>query len=143
MMTVSLPLYLLLLANAALIVAGVFSVMRVERALAESAEFWKSPTGSALRNDNGIPDVERVCAAVAVLQRSVDELREQAPASEPITDRPVAHAVQMAQRGASVTDITASCGLNIGEAELLHRLHGRTVSQMPKPPGVTPVARSA
>lgn len=148
MMTVSLPLYLLLIANAALIVAAAFAVMRVERALRESAEFWKSPTGAALKSGSGddAPGEGRLIALrMAALQRAIDELaaRESTPVSEPVVDLPVAHAVRMAKRGASVADIKQSCGLNIGEAELLHRLHGRPTGDARPSSEATRVARSA
>ena len=139
MMTVSLPLYLLLIANAALIVAAAFAVMRVERALRETAEFWQTPTGATLKNASGDSSAEQnrlLALRMAALQRAVDELAAREPA-ETVVELPLAHAVRMAKRGASVSDISESCGLNTGEAELLHRLHGHPRSD------ATPVARSA
>ena len=145
MMTVSLPLYLLLIANAALIVAAAFAVLRVQRALEESVEFWRSPTGAAIRADksSASDDDSRVIASrMAALQRAVDELgrRERAVPQERVVDLSLEHAVRMAKRGASVDELTRRCGLNIGEAELLHRLHGR---QEAAPRETRPVTRSA
>ena len=148
MLTVSLPLYLLLIANAALIVAAAFAVLRVERVLRESAEFWKSPTGAALKTESGDDPAHQtrlIGLRMAALQRAVDELatRGSTVAKDAVVDLPVEHAVRMAKRGASVDDITRSCGLNIGEAELLHRLHGRPTQNAPPSPDATPIARSA
>jgi hypothetical protein len=39
---------------------------------------------------------------------------------------PIEHAVRMARHGASVDDLTRNCGLNIGEARLMQKLHGQT-----------------
>ena len=75
---------------------------------------------------------------IAALQKSVDELgrRAQSAPQDRVVDLAVEHAVRLAKRGASVEVLTRDCGLNIGEAELLHRLHG-------KQPDATPTARSA
>lgn len=145
MMTVTLPLYLLLIANAALIVAAAFAVLRVERALQDSAEFWRSPTGAAIkaRNPSGGDEQSRLIALrMTALQRAVDALgrREQVSVPERVVDLPLQHALRMAKRGASVGDLTRDCGLNIGEAELLHRLHGQQQKVLPD---TTPIARSA
>ncbi len=139
MITVTLPLYLLLLANAALIVAAAFAVMRVERALRESADFWASPTGAALDGDRKAePDRSNraLTIQIAAIQRSVEELARKAPVAN--TDRVVEmptmdHAVRMARRGASAADLSRSCGLNAGEAELLQRLHGQREARAPVP----------
>ena len=54
-------------------------------------------------------------------QRAADETQT---ASAPI-QLPIDNAIRMAKQGASVADLTRSCGLNLGEAELMKKLHGR------------------
>jgi len=38
---------------------------------------------------------------------------------------PMEHAARLAKGGASVDELTRNCGLNIGEARLIRRLHGQ------------------
>lgn len=136
MLTVTLPLYLLVIANAALIVAAAFAVMRVERALRESSKFWNSPTGAAIKADESdAPDRHSrlIELKIAALQKAIEDLgrRAEPPPESRVIDLPLEYAVRMAKRGASVDDLTRDCGLNAGEAELLHRLHGRRASAPP------------
>ena len=141
MLTVSLPLYLLVIANAALIVAAAFAVLRVERALRDSEEFWKSPTGAAIRSDQKASpgnDVRLIARQLKALERSIERMQRAAPPGPParVVELPMDHAVRMARRGATVTELTDQCGLNKGEAELLHRLHGKRKD-------TPPISRSA
>ena len=130
MMTVSLPLYLLLLANAALIVAAAFAVMRVERALHKSSEFWTSPTGAAMCDKSTAPAPagnDRLALQLKLMQQSINDLKHRVEDGRPdrSTDLPVQHAVRMVKRGANVDELADTCGLSLGEAELLRRLHGK------------------
>lgn len=64
-------------------------------------------------------------------ERLVQILREsQKPAALPVpplkNELPVEYAVRMARSGASVDDLVRGCGLNIGEAQLILRLHAST-----------------
>lgn len=141
MLTVTLPLYLLVIANAALIVAAAFAVLRVDRALRETREFWTSPTGVAMQVEQAGkpgPDHQRLLHQVQCLQKSVDALGQRARAlpQEHVIDLSLQQAVRMAKRGATVEELSRDCGLNTGEAALLRRLHG----QKPKPRAI---ARSA
>jgi hypothetical protein len=38
---------------------------------------------------------------------------------------PLENALRMAKNGASIEDLTRNCGLNIGEARLMQKLHGK------------------
>ena len=141
MITVSLPLYLLIIANAALIVAATFAVLRVARALRDSEEFWKSPTGAAIQSHQKTSsgsDVQLIARQLKVLERSIERLQRATPPGPParVVELPMDHAVRMARRGATVTELTDRCGLNMGEAELLHRLHGKRKD-------TPPISRSA
>lgn len=121
-------LYALLFANAALVAAAALAILRFQRMLRESRAFWESPTGAALRTQNPVQiDHGKLLAhEIAVLQKTVAKLchREQRQAEAP-PSLPLEHAVRMAKRGASVEDLTRSCGLNIGEARLMRKLHGQ------------------
>ncbi|MEM7503270.1 MAG: DUF2802 domain-containing protein [Pseudomonadota bacterium] len=127
MINVSLPLYLLILANAAIVVAATFAVLRVEKALSASNGFWSSPSGAAVRA--GYADVDerdRLMREIQALQRSVEVLRN---GTEPrdvgrVVDMSFGRAVRMAKGGASIDELSETCGLSLGEAQLLHRLHG-------------------
>lgn len=131
MINVSLPLYLLILANAAIVVAATFAVLRVEKALAESGDFWRSPSGAAL--GGGYADADernRLLKEIKALQQSVEVLRS-GPAPHDtgrVVDMSFGRAVRMAKSGAGVDELIETCGLSLGEAQLLHRLHGRAES---------------
>lgn len=49
---------------------------------------------------------------------------EQEPRAPAERQLPIEHAARMARHGASIEDLTRTCGLNIGEAELMQKLHG-------------------
>lgn len=128
MITVTLPLYLLLVANAALIVAAAFAVMRMERSAREPREFWSSPTGQAMRDNlpGGKSEQRVLLERIQALQAAVSELQQKAAPALPerIVDLSLSRAVRMAKRGAKADELVRDCGLNRGEAELLCRLHG-------------------
>ena len=129
MITVSLPLYLLVIANAALIVAAAFAVMRVERSLREPQEFWSSPTGRAMRDHGpgGKLEQQALIGQIEALHSAVTQLKERAALptlSDRVVDLSLGRAVRMVKQGAAVEELITDCGLNRGEAELLHRLHG-------------------
>ena len=130
MIDTSYSIYLLLIANAFLVAAGAIAVLRFQRMLRKSAAFWESPTGAAMRTETAsqTDHGKLLVHEVAVLQKTVAKLcdRERAIAEAPIVNRlPIEHAVRMVKHGASIKDLTDSCGLNIGEAQLMRRLHGR------------------
>ena len=122
-------LYALLIANAALVAAAALAVLRFQRMVRETRAFWKSPTGAAIHTENS-PQIEQgklLAHEIAVLQKTVAKLcqREKPRIEAPPRQLPIEHAVRMARHGASVEDLTRSCGLNIGEARLMRKLHGR------------------
>lgn len=129
MTTVSLPLYLIMLANAALIVAATFAMFRFDRLLSAARGDARRPPSSA--GETGAKQASassqvQIMATLATLQRSVSELQQREPVQTAgqVIDRSLEHAVRMAKRGAAVDELTRDCGLNEGEAELLCRLHG-------------------
>ena len=69
-----------------------------------------------LRIERRIADLQRVVKTLADGDREL-----QAPV-QPIL--PIENAVRMARQGASIEDLKRSCGLNVGEARLMQKLHG-------------------
>ena len=130
-------LYALIIANASLVAAAALAVLRFQRVLRESAAFWESPTGAAIQTDTREQTDygKLLLQEIAVLQKTVAKLRiRQQPRDEPAPSHvPIEHALRMAKRGASIEDLRKSCGLNIGEAKLMHRLHGKQAGRTSVP----------
>ena len=71
---------------------------------------------ASLRLDKRISELQQQIAALSVAEKKA----EHGPASRPL---PIENATRMARHGASVEELTRTCGLNVGEAELLKKLH--------------------
>ncbi len=132
MIEVSVAIYCLLFANAMLLAAAGLALMRFQRRCEQYMQFWSSPTGAALADSAPGETAEQQQQAVR-LERRIDELQQklksvitkQARPELPTTlAKTMDDAVRMARKGASVTDLERSCGLNHGEAQLIWRLHG-------------------
>ncbi|MDX1498770.1 MAG: DUF2802 domain-containing protein [Woeseiaceae bacterium] len=132
------PLYALLIANAALLAAVGLALAKYRRQLDRFERFWSSPTGAALAQSAAEPAPRP--QAMRHLERRVGELQrvirtlETRPAvaeTRPTPKLPIENAVRMAQHGASIDDLVKSCGLNIGEAQLMRKLHGRKGAAAP------------
>ncbi len=131
-------LYLLVVSNALVLMIVCFSLVRFEKRCKKIDAFWVSPTGSALSDENSENSREQLQITQRLEQR-LDELHRIAKLTQvrkvkrpvPSAERhlPIENAVRMAKLGASVDDLTKSCGLNIGEARLMQKLHGRTELQ--------------
>lgn len=126
-------LYLLLASNAALLAIATIAVTRFERRWKRIESFWDSPTGAAL-SDADDDELRAQMKATQQLEQRLGELQrtvrfmEAKPSQErPPVERnlPIENAVRMARLGASVEDLTRNCGLNVGEARLMKKLHGR------------------
>lgn len=142
MMTISDPnsFFLLVVSNALLLAAASLAVLRFEHMVRTSQQFWSSPTGSSLHEQQsateaspGQSNVEinrDLEQRVASLQLLVEQLAEKDRVHRvPVTSNlPIENAARMARHGASVAEITKSCGLNIGEAQLMKKMHGQAVS---------------
>lgn len=128
---------LLLAANAMLLGLTCHALVRFERRCKRIEDFWESPTGNAL-SDTDDAELREQMQATKRLERRVGELqrtvkvielnkREPEPArpASPAVERnlPIENAIRMARLGASVEELTRSCGLNIGEARLMQKLH--------------------
>ncbi len=126
-------LYLLLISNAAMLAAACIAVVRFQKQCRRIELFWNSPTGAYLA-DKAPGDGTSQPAANPQLENRVIELqnvvrklvnrdaREPPPVDGSL---PIENAVRMARHGASIDDLIRSCGLNIGEAQLMQKLHGK------------------
>ncbi len=129
-------LILLLIANALLLAVATVVLSRFDRRVKAIEEFWDSPTGAALADDEDA-EVHAQTLATQRLERRVGELQrvvklmeikapeKKAPVEMVEMSVPLENAVRMARHGASVEDLTRNCGLNIGEARLMQKLHGK------------------
>jgi hypothetical protein len=126
-------LYLLLASNAALLASATIAILRFERRWRRFDSFWDSPTGAALGDASDAEVREQMKATrrleqrLGELQRTVKLLDMKAPQESPKVEHnlPIENAVRMARLGASVEELTRNCGLNVGEAQLMKKLHGR------------------
>lgn len=70
----------------------------------------------------------RVNAAATAIRRLDERIERQAPPAAPAPGAPAAPgyqiAIRLARSGASCEELVGSCGLTLGEAELVQRLHG-------------------
>ena len=133
MMIDSFYLVLLLISNAMLLGVAIVVLSRFDQRVKRIEEFWDSPTGAALADDGDeeiraqMQATERLERRVGELQRAVKLMEIKAPAPQAPVEMniPLENAVRMARHGASVDDLTRNCGLNIGEARLMQKLHGK------------------
>lgn len=149
-------LYLVIASQALLLAAACIVLLKFQRRFREIEDFWNSPTGAMLADEqqDALEEQElppqpyimtvgteealleklKLDQRVNELQRKLAELVEQhseqksRPAIEFERSLPIEHALRLAKNGASVEDLTRTCGLNIGEARLLRKLHGRAAA---------------
>ena len=126
-------LTLLLIANATMLAAAAIAIVRFQRQMRRFEEFWNSPTGTSLADSQPVDEQPRP-QANRHLERRVTELhsvvralaQKQRVAAKPVeTNLPIENAVRMARHGATIDELVRSCGLNIGEARLMQKLHGK------------------
>ena len=131
-------LTLLLVANAAMLGAAVIAIVRIQRQLRSFEQFWRSPTGASLADRKPVDEQPRP-QAYRHLERRVAELQNvvrtlatrEATTAKPVdANLPIENAVRMARHGASINDLVRSCGLNIGEARLMQKLHGKAQARL-------------
>lgn len=131
MITGSIFLYMLLASNIAVLAIACVLLTRLELRWKRIGESWDSSNDVESKAIEQTEHWERL-EATKKLERRLTELRQavkviqiQAPAQSPQTERklPLENAVRMARHGASVDDLTRNCGLSIGEARLMQKLH--------------------
>lgn len=125
--------YLLMMSNVVLLSAACMILIRFEHRTRRMEKFWSSPTGAALANTDEPRVSEQMVATqrlekrMGELQRTVEVMEIKKNQPQPRVERslPIENAMRMARLGASVEELTRSCGLNIGEASLMQKLHGK------------------
>lgn len=128
-------LYLLLASNVLVLAGGLVAIIRFRQLCKEQASLWNSPpTGAGLADvDEKSDELRRQQLTVNLqLDKQIQCLRRELralsnrgnEANVPERSLPVDNAVRMARNGASIDDLTRSCGLNIGEAQLIKKMHG-------------------
>lgn len=126
-------IYVLLASNALVLCAASLVLVRSDRRQRRLEQFWSSPTAAALTGDNELQVREQVEAtqrlekSMGELQRAVNVMDIKKHRPRPAAERnlPIENAIRMARLGASIEELTRSCGLNIGEARLMQKLHGK------------------
>jgi hypothetical protein len=113
----------LLASTIALLAAATIAILRFQRLLRQ----WERQLGAA---PAGLPKPETEAAEpveerINALQKIAEQLarKEEMLQQKGRGDVPLEHAVRMAKSGADVAELTRSCGLKKGEAELLLKLH--------------------
>lgn len=124
-------LYLLLICNALLLSAAAIAVLQFHQQFRRGEQFWRSPTGAALTEKESQRHRQQILVNMR-LERKLSELHGKLDSvfsdehqSSVLAERPlpIDNAARMARHGASVEDISRNCGLNIGEAQLMQKLH--------------------
>jgi hypothetical protein len=151
MMTDSVSLTLLLVSQSVLLAAAGVALARFQRRMRRLEAFWTSPTAAMLAAESA-EDVSHNQASAQIIsidseralieklklhqrladvQRRLRDIAErERPPAAPVAleierSLPIENALRMARNGASVDELTQACGLNVGEARLLQKLHGK------------------
>jgi len=123
------PLYLLIVANAALVCGAAVALIRFESRVKDNSAFWNSPIGASMAATNNSDSVLSgfLDRRLVMLQEQIEELsRQKTPTPpSPSAELPFAYATRMAKHGASVEDLTRTCGLKKAEAQLMRRMYAQ------------------
>ena len=126
-------LYSVLAVNTVLLLIACGSLLHINARCRRLEEFKLS----LLEKREGPSDQVDLSGYVEVLkglERRLVEVQQsvEAAASGPAAEArrvtpsmPIENALRMAKLGASIDDLTRNCGLNIGEARLMQKLHGK------------------
>lgn len=118
-------------ANVCLLAAAVIAILRVQRVIRGKQIYAKLAAGNAIEAE--IAAITEHCELVSIrlgeMQDEIEKLNDlERLLVEPVSrELPMEHAARLAKDGASIDELTRNCGLNIGEARLVRRLHGRPV----------------
>ena len=138
-LSTELVLRLLLAANVVLLGGAAIALLRFREQAQHFERFWESPAGVALADTQSLEAQAKACPRpqpvqdpvlarkVVELQQAVRTLAAKDKASGKPADikLPIENAVRMAKHGASIEELIRTCGLNIGEAQLMRKLHGQ------------------
>ena len=127
-------IYALLAANTLVLTGGLLLVMRLRRLCKLHEKSLECPPAIALAEPEKPADDSEQTQLLALMRMEKQlltlraELAAHASARSEVAGServlPLDNAVRMAKNGASVDDLTRSCGLNIGEAQLIRKMHG-------------------
>ena len=119
-------------ANIVLLAAAVVALVRVQRVLRGTAIYSKLAAGTAIEAEIALlsESGRRVSSQLAKLQDRLESLAVlERLLEEPVArGLPMERATNLARSGASVDELTRSCGLSIGEARLMRRLHSGSMA---------------
>ena len=124
-------MHLLLISNALVVAAATIAILRLQRLLRNSAVFRENPTDSVMHAKGERDNTKQlVDQRLSSLQKIVfDLVRKQNTVQARTAEKlPLENAMRMAKHGASEEDLTRSCGLSKGEAQLLMRVHASVTS---------------
>ncbi len=127
-------LYLLMICNGMLAGAAAIAILRFQRMIKLQQTFWGSPTGAAISTQPvaptqaAQPDQDDFLKAVerrfAYLEQGFGNLADKNQSGQSMQHSvPHENAVRMAKHGATIDDLTRTCGLSDIEARLLLRVH--------------------
>ena len=126
-MVESYSLYLLMICNGVLAGAAAVAILRFQNMIKSQRSFWASPTGDAMSSQ---PDgVRENTSGKRKFEEGLGNLsRDDKAKSAGPRSIPHENAVRMAKHGATVDDLTRSCGLSDIEARLVMRVHGNSAT---------------
>jgi hypothetical protein len=136
-----------LMANALLLGIALLVIIRFRREAKALLAFWQSPTGAVLVGEHAqnpghvacdqepyVQSVMRLEHQMLLLRRDFERLASTRLAPDARCEErvarpralPIENAVRMARLGASEEELTRTCGLSLGEARLMKKLHGKS-----------------
>jgi hypothetical protein len=136
--TTSMLTNLLLICNAVLLSVAAIAIIRFRTQARRFEKFWDSPTGVSFADTQSLQAQQPAPVKDVQLEQRVTELqsvvrtlasRTQETGTTDTGKLPTENAVRMARHGASMDELIRNCGLNIGEAQLMRKLHGKTHSK--------------
>lgn len=120
--------------NVCLLAAAAIALARFRGLLRRPQAFWQSRLGAELYAESlAAKERSRVLMnQVFELEDAVERLAKRVPLRDDPVARvlPFEHAARMARDGASVDELRRRCGLNLGEARLVAKLHGRETAEL-------------
>ncbi len=129
-MVESYSLYLLMICNGVLAGAAAVAILRFQNMIKSQRSFWASPTGDAMSSkSDGDEFLQAVERRFTKFEEGLGNLsRDDKAKSAGPRSIPHENAVRMAKHGATVDDLTRSCGLSDIEARLVMRVHGNSAT---------------
>lgn len=125
--------YTILASKAFVLILGTIVLLGMWRQTRRAEEFLSELRHAPVQDEQPDSAKQQLIASLR-LDRRITELQQQIAALSATEQKsapdavarplPIENATRMARHGASVEELTRACGLNVGEAELLKKLHG-------------------